>query len=422
MKITLVSTFDKNGGAAVACNRLAHALANTDADVKMLVRDKNRPDDIVVTTTNSWIKKALNFWRFAYERFCFLFYEKSKEVRFAFSMANTGENIAKHSLIRQADVINMHWVHFGFLSLKSIEKLIALNKPIVWTLHDMWAFTGGCHYTGDCTAFKRVCGQCPYLKRPALTDLSNKIWNKKFEMLRNADVTFVASSKWLANTAFSSKLLKGFRIEAIPIPVNTDIFTPKPKDAVRKKLGLPQHKKLLLFGAMNVADKRKGFRYFLEALQILKKKKPEATKDLEIVLFGKSNQETVDLLPYPTKNLSFLNSDEKIAEAFNAVDLFTIPSLQDNLPNIIMESLACGTPVAGFKTGGIPEMIDHKSCGYLADFKSSEDLAQGIYWSLFEADSGKLREKSREKILREFTEAKVAERYLHLYKDVMRRQ
>ncbi len=422
MKILLVSTTDVGGGAAIACNRLMTGFHAVDTPAKMLVQEQLKPNPHVVSTTKTKIKQLTNFYRFAYERFCFYRHERSKDVRFAFSLANTGENICNHELVQQADIVNLHWVNRGFMSLQSLEKLFATKKPIVWTLHDMWAFTGGCHYTGDCENYMQNCGNCAFVKNPSATDLSSVIWKRKQKLYENANITFVTSSNWLAESARKSGLLKKFRVESIPIPVNTTIFAPMDNDGFREELNLPKNKKLILFGAMNVNDTRKGFKYFREALDIFVEKNPEKAKESHLVVFGKSRPETIAELPFPAVNLGFINSETQLAKIFNAVDLFVIPSLEDNLPNIIMESLACETPVLAFETGGIPQMIDHKKTGYLAQYKSSNDLSNGLKYCLFDANNEEMRKNSRKKIMETFSEKIVTKKYLKLYKEIVNLQ
>jgi glycosyltransferase involved in cell wall biosynthesis len=213
--------------------------------------------------------------------------------------------------------------------------------------------------------------------------------------------------------------LQGYRVESIPIPVNTALFKPLDKVAVREKFGFTNDSLYIVFAAMNINDKRKGFAYFVDALNVIKKNNPELSKILKLVVFGKIKDEAaIAQLPFPVISLGFINSQEKISEIFNAVNLFVIPSLEDNLPNIIMESLACGTPVIGFKTGGIPQMIDHQRTGYVADYKSVDDLAKGIAWCLSEADKELLSKQSREKALNYFSEEVVTRKYMDLFNDV----
>jgi glycosyltransferase involved in cell wall biosynthesis len=418
MKVALVNTSDTIGGAAVACNRLLHALNSQHVQVNLLVQKKQSNSLLVNSTTNSYFKSKLNFYRFAYERLLFSLKEKSKEVRFAFSLANTGEDISNNTLIKQSDIIHLHWINFGFLSLNSLRKLFALNKPVVWTLHDMWSFTGGCHYCGDCNAYKTECKNCPFLKHPYKNDISNIIWNKKLKLYNNKNITIVTCSKWLAEVARNSSLLKNFRIESIPNPIDISIYQPFGKEALRNSMNLVNNKKYILFGSMNIEDKRKGFYYLSQALEILHQRHPELHEIIELIVFGKSNQSVFSKLPYKTNDLGMLKDENKIVQAYNAADLFILPSLEDNLPNTIMESLSCGTPVVAFNTGGIPEMIDHKSNGYLTDYKNAEDLANGIYWTLFQSENADIN--ARKKVLESYTYEIVAEKYKQLYNDLLK--
>jgi len=367
MKIVLVNKSDNTGGAAVACRRLQKALLQNDIDAKLLVQEKNDKDNMVVATGTGFWHKKKKFLLFVLERLYFLFYEASKEIRFAFSPAIAGENIHKNPLIKDADIIHLHWFNQGFLSLKNLKKIIALDKPIVWTLHDMWAFTGGCHYSGDCTNYMNNCGNCTFLKTPLGKDLSYKILKKKKAILKNTNITFVTCSNWLKEKAKESLLLKDLKIVSIPNPIDTEQFYPKHKREIRQKLHLPTGKKLILFAAANISDKRKGLSYLLEVLELIEKDNSKPA-DFEILTFGKFDDSVFNNLSVKVHNLGVLSQVEKIAGAYSAADLFVLPSLEDNLPNTIMESLACGTPVLAFKTGGIPEMIEHKKTGYLADY------------------------------------------------------
>jgi len=419
MHITLINTSETKGGAAVACNRLLKALNSQQILANLLVQKKQSNSPLVISTTNSYFKSELNFFRFAYERLIFSLKEKTKEVRFAFSLANTGEDISNNNLINQSDIIHLHWINFGFLSLQSLEKLFALNKPTVWTLHDLWSFTGGCHYSGNCLAYQTECRNCPFLKHPYNKDISNTIWNRKHKIYANKNITFVACSKWLADLAKKSQLLKNFRIESIPNPIDITIYNHLEKQSLRNSMNLDNNKKYILFGSMNIEDKRKGFYYLCQALEILHKKHPELQESIELIVFGKSNHAVFRKLPYKTNDLGVLNEENKIVQAYNIADLFILPSLEDNLPNTIMESLSCGTPAVAFNTGGIPEMIEHKSNGYLAEYKNAEDLANGIFWILFQSDNIKTEVNARKKVIDSYTYEIVASRYKKLYDELL---
>jgi len=418
MKVTLVNTSDRTGGAAIACFRLLNALKDSGTDVNMLVQKKSSASDLVHSTTGGFFKSQLNFYRFALERYLFFLKEKSKEVRFAFSIGNTGEDISDNNLISQADIIHLHWVNFGFLSLQTIEKLLKLNKPVVWTLHDMWAFTGGCHYAGDCIAYQSACNNCPFLKRPHLHDISNKIWQKKQQIYKQKNLTIVTCSNWLATLARKSSLLGNFRIVTIPNPIDTYLYKPA-NDAIQN-LSEPKNKdmKYLLFGSMNINDKRKGFIFLKNALEILIRKYPETRNIIEIMVFGKSGQVIEDMLPYTIQNLGVLKNENQLIKTYQSADLFILPSLEDNLPNTIMEALSCGIPVVAFDTGGIPEMIIHQKNGYLAGYKNAEDLANGIYWALFQSDNRELSSFARKRVLENYNNSLVAGQYLKLYREL----
>ena len=418
MKIVLVNKSDKTGGAAVACRRLLKALLKNGTDVKMLVQEKTDNDQTVMATGIGFVKQKLIFLWFVLERLYFLFYEASKEIRFAFSPAVSGENIQNNSLVKNSDIIHLHWFNQGFLSLNSLENLIKTGKPIVWTLHDMWAFTGGCHYAGNCNNYKAGCGNCSFLKHPAPQDLSYKILQKKKQLFKDANFTFVTCSKWLREKAEESSLLKGFKIYDIPNPIDQKIFYPMDKQAIRRKLSLPVNKKLILFAAANISDKRKGLSFLLEALDLFIKENTNPL-DFEIVTFGKSNDTVFENAAFKVHHLGVLSETKKIAEVYSLSDLFVLPSLEDNLPNTIMESFACGTPVLAFNTGGIPEMVEHKNTGYLADYKSVEDLKNGLEFILNHPKPEELSKNALKKVKNEYNEQVVAKKYKEVYASLL---
>ena len=428
MKIAFINTFDVYGGAAVACNRVFQAVKQAPevTSTKLLVQQKDSQDSNVLAWSDSFIGRKKAFLRFALERFYFLQFAKNRSVQYAFSPANLGVDISKHFLVKEADILHLHWTSFGFLSLKSWQKLAQLNKPIVWTLHDMWAFTGGCHYTGTCTNYQVSCGGCQFLKKPYAKDISYKIFQKKFKIFHQLNLSIVTSSNWLAQTAQQSSLFKRsinssnqISIKTIPTPINIESFKPVDKTQTRAKLKINPQKFQVLFGAMNIADQRKGFKYFQEALQVLRNEYSELNEQMELLIFGKASAELLAALPYPVNNLGVLSGNEQMSQAYNAADLFVIPSLEDNLPNTIIESLACGTPTIAFHTGGIPDMIDHQQNGYLAQYQNAPDLAKGIHWALTQANYAQLAQNARQKVLDNFTEETVANQYVKLYQKTL---
>ncbi len=436
MKILLLNTDDFTGGAAIACRRLLKALLTyTDVQTQMLVQESKSGQEGVIQLNNSWFAKKIAFLRFVAERLYFLFSEKSKEVRFSFNPAKFGIDISDNQYVIDSDIIHLHWINFGFLSIDSIKKLAETNKPIVWTLHDMWAFTGGCHHSKECENYQKSCGNCEqFLKSPSPTDLSNQIWQEKMLAFSKANLTIITCSEWLGNRAKKSSLLQNIRVESIPNPIDVQVFHPIDKTLARQKFNLSEDKKYILFAAMRVDAVGKGFAYFSEALSMLDARLSKfgnqtsniehRTSNIEILIFGQAQASDFESLPFKVNMLGRLSDLATIAQAYSAASVFVIPSLEENLPNTIMESMACGTPVVGFDVGGIPEMIDHQTNGvppngYLSKYKSAEDLADGIFWILYQSDYQSLCNNSRKKVLENYSEEVVAERYKKVYESLL---
>jgi glycosyltransferase involved in cell wall biosynthesis len=436
--IALLNTDDFTGGAAIACRRLLKALRTyTGVQVRMWVQASKSGQAGVVALDNSWLQQKTSWLRFVAERAYFFFFEKSKAVRFLFNPAKFGKNIADNQAITQSDIIHLHWINFGFLSIDSLKNLFKTQKPIVWTLHDMWAFTGGCHHSDACENYQNQCGNCTqFLKNPAENDLSHQIWQAKKEVFQNANLTIVTCSQWLGNRAKKSSLFKDFRIETIPNPIDIQQFIPINKAEARQRLGLNPDTQYILFAAMNVTAEGKGFKYFQlaileirnQASTINHKSKAmnyeQTTMNTELLIFGDAQASDFESLPLKVNLLGKLSDVEQIVLAYSAASVFVIPSLAENLPNTIMEAMACGTPVVGFDVGGIPEMIDHQqigvpTTGYLAQYKSSEDLALGIQYVLQNPDYETLCQNARKKVVENYSEEVIARKYMALYQSLM---
>jgi glycosyltransferase involved in cell wall biosynthesis len=418
MKITLLNTDDFTGGAAIACRRLLKALQqNATVTAMMLVQTQKTEIENIVALDTNWFQRKMSLVRFVLERLWFWPYEKSKAIRFQFNVGFFGRNVAKNQAVINSDVVHLHWINFGFLSINSLKQLFATNKPTVWTLHDMWAFTGGCHHSGTCENYQNRCGNCTqFLKNQSDTDLSNQVWQQKREAFEAANLTIVTCSNWLGKRAKQSSLFKNVRVETIPNPIDIELFKPIAKSEARIQLGLNPTTNYILFAAMRVSAVGKGFAYFKEALGILKQQNLENT---ELLIFGESAGLESENLPFKINALGYLASPDKIALAYSAATLFVIPSLEENLPNTIMESLACGTPIVGFDVGGIPEMIDHLQNGYLATYKSASSLADGINYVMQNPDYQQLCGNARQKVLNNYSESVVAQQYIDLYKSLI---
>ena len=410
MRVLIVNTSERTGGAAVAANRLMKALINHGVKAKMLVRDKESDSLTVVGLP----KSPMLHWHFLWERLVIFVRSRfSRKHLFEIDLANTGSDITGLPEFKEADVIHLHWINQGMLSLSNIQKILRSGKPVVWTMHDIWPATAICHLTLGCRSFTSACKSCRLLSGGSA--LTQSVWRKKQRLFEDGDIHFVACSHWLESEAKSSALLKGHKITSIPNPIDTHIYNNRcNKQEVRQQLGLPADKKLVLFVSQRVTNPNKGMDYLVEACGLLKD-----IDQLGIVILGGHAEEVADQLSFETYPLGYVNDEHRIVDIYNAVDVFVLPSLSENLPNTIMEAMACGVPCVGFRVGGIPEEIDHKQNGYVADYRSAEDLAWGIRWILTEADYESLSRHAVQKVAQNYSQQSVALKYLDVYQQAM---
>ncbi len=418
LRVLHINSSDHSGGASRACTDIHNALVKQGIDSHILVQSGNPGSQRISNINVNLIEKIKTFVRITLD---FLLIKLlSKEGRGRFSIPFTGKNISKLKIFKDADIINLHWVNEGFLSLNSLKHIAASGKPVVWTLHDMWAFTGGCHYSLDCRKFETKCSSCPSLKFRSEDDISNKIFNRKLKIFEQFNVNIVTCSRWLSSETKKSALLKGKNVIAIPNTLKTEIYKPLEKASVLRKLNLNVNYRYILFGTMTLKDKRKGFDLFIECIKILSNSIPDLTHNLKLLVVGSDKNMKGVELPIETVFLGRIKDESEMADFYNAGCLFIAPSREDNLPNTVMESLSCGTPVIAFNIGGMPEMIDHKVNGYLAEPFNVNDLVDGIRWILGHPDTKKISEAARAKIVKEFNYSKVAESYLSLYNNVLK--
>lgn len=415
MKTLLLSTSDVKDGAARAAYRLHRGLNKIAVDTNILSQVKYSDDSKVIgTKAVSGLGQARVGLRLTLDQLPLKLYKHRAKQRFSPNWLpdKTRSQIARLN----PDIINLHWVSGGYLQIESIAKF---NKPIVWTLHDMWAFTGGCHYDGECQKYITNCGACPQLGSNREGDLSRWVWQRKYKSWKDRDLTIVALSSWMRDCARSSSLFQNRRIELIPNGIDTEVYRPLNKQAAREFLRLPQDKQLILFGALQAtSDDRKGFQLLQPALQRLSKL--DDRDNLELVVFGANKPDSPVDFGLKTHYLGTLNDDLSLVLAYSAADAFVLPSVQDNLPNTIMEALACGTPCIGFEIGGVPDMVKHEQNGYLARPYKVADLAAGISWVLEDLTRlEKMGDRARQKAEQEFTLEVQANRYLTLFKDLV---
>lgn len=410
MKVLIVNTSDIEGGAARAAFRLHKSLLLEKIDSQMLVMNK-ASDVKTVHGADSKFNKGLAHLRPVLDYLPVSRYKSKTKTLFTPAWLPFSDIVNRINQIKP-DIVHLHWIAGGMLRVEDIARI---KVPIVWSLHDMWPFTGGCHYDEGCKAYQQSCGNCKVLRSNKENDLSRKIFlRKKYVFEKNSNLTLIGLSHWLANKAKSSTLFSQFKVLNLPNPIDTQAFAPYSKVSSRTLLNLPLNKKLILFGAMGATDDpRKGFQELSQALQTL------SVTDIELVVFGSSAPVQGSIFKQKIHYLGRLHDDAAFRALYSAVDVTLVPSLQENLSNTIMESLACATPVVGFDIGGNSDLIEHKGNGYLAKPYDVSDLAAGIAWVLAYANSQQLSRAAREKVLANFDSQHVAQQYIELYKEIL---
>ncbi len=411
MKILIVNISDIQGGAARAAFRLHKSLLSQGIDSRMLVQSRRSDDFTVETVSDTKIQKIVNKLGPYIDRTPVKFYKNKTKTLFSPSWFGFGDTVKKINEMNP-DIVHLHWICDGMMK---IDDLVKIKAPIVWSLHDMWAFTGGCHYDENCNGYEKRCGECKVLGSEKENDLSRKVFMRKQKVFTHLDnMTIVGLSKWLNNCSKKSTLLKDKVHVNLPNPIDTSVFKPFNKDTARELWNLPKDKRLILFGAMGAtSDPRKGFKELNEAFHKLE------AKNIECVVFGSSEPKDIDNFGVKTHYLGHLHDDVSLTTLYSAIDVMVVPSLQENLSNVIMESLACETPVVGFNIGGNGDMLEHKINGYLATPFESEDLAKGIEWVIDNENYEELCKNAREKVLEEFESKIVAKKYISLYKEIL---
>jgi glycosyltransferase involved in cell wall biosynthesis len=404
MKVLHINQSDIDGGAAIAGYRLHESLLTQGIESRQLVGHKKTNSNLVAEVPRSrHIERNL-------ERI-------TRRLGLNYISYQTTPNISHHNFYRQADILNFHNLHTGYFNYLAIDNLTA-QKPAILTLHDMWSFTGHCAYTYACTKWQTGCGKCPDLHSyPSVARDNTAIeWKLKNWVYSRSNLTIVAPSRWLVEQAEAS-MLKHFPIHHIPYGIDTTIYQPLDKAHCRSALNLPQDKQILLFGAANLADLRKGGDLLHKALINL----PQSIKDNTILLtLGSSGEALADAIGIPTLSLGYVTSDHLKAIIFSAADLFIFPTRADNLPLVLQESMACGTPMVSFKIGGVPDLVRSGITGYLATSEDPEDFRNGIIQLL---ENPNLREKMgqncRSIALTEYAMDLQAKRYIQLYEGIL---
>jgi glycosyltransferase involved in cell wall biosynthesis len=386
-----------NSGAYKGASLLINDLNNFGIDTKILC-EKHSPI-------------VLNYARKILDKIPKLFYPNREKS--SFSTGLVGYNFLNHPLYKEADIIHLNWVNNGFFNISMFDKI---NKPIVWTIRDMWPFTGGCHYSLNCNNFEIECGKCPQLKSEKKKDLSNLIQNRKIKYYKNKKIHFIVNSKWMYKMARSSKILKKENIEVFFPSFDLDNFYKEKNEDIEKLLNIDTKKKIILCGAQFIEAKYKGFQYFLDSLKFLNPEK------YFLVFFGNFWSES-DIIEsgFEYTNLGFINDVKKLRIIYSLADVFVAPSIQEGFPKTVAESLLCETPVVYFSNTAVDDVCTHKQTGFAAELFNSKQMALGIDWvTESKIRSCELGKNGKSVVQNSFNSNLLCNKYVNLYKKVLK--
>jgi glycosyltransferase involved in cell wall biosynthesis len=372
VRVGVFSTLDK-GGAAIGSVRRVQLLRRqgVDATLHTLVATRQEPfiRPLIPQASQAAAWKRLK--QVAMDPVMQMPGFRGREL---FSMPASVIDATKYAkLLDSLDVVHLHWV-VGILDHENFGAMTR-HKAVVWTLADMAAFTGGCHYAEGCEEFTRECRSCHLL--PPGSTIAHENWKVKREAYSKIEnLQIICPSQWIADRVARSSLLGDRKIHVLPNAQPVDDFQPLNKVAARIRLGLPQGKRLILFGADSLANRRKGGDLLEASLALLAEK--GTSKDVEVMVYGHHKVQ----LPLPTHSLGFLEGPQKLSLAYSAADVYAFPSREDNAPLTVAESLLCGTPVVSFPVGNVPELVTHQSNGYIAQYCDVGDFCAGLQWAL----------------------------------------
>jgi len=416
MRIAFVNTFNDRGGAAKAAFRLFSGVYEEQGVIARFFSRENATGHPGVVADRSRLTALFGDQASVFDQKGLKRRHPGRE-RVPFSVNRIPDTVHETILAFEPDLVHLHWPHAGFMRLESLAKL---GVPLVWTLHDMWAFTGVCHYAGDCRKYMAGCGACPRLKSADRDDVSARVFARKRALYPGLDIHVVCPSAWLAGLAGKSRLLGGVPATVIPNCLDEKVFSPAKgggdKAEARAALGLPRQGRLVLFGAdAALSDPRKGGR---ELVRAFAQAAPERAPGARLVVFG-DEEETP---PAPgVLVLGRIDGEETLARLYAACDLYAFPSLEDNLPNTVMEASSCGAPVAAYATGGVPEMVIPGVTGYLAPTGDMAAFLDAVFTALDDPGLTRLGENARKRAASLYARDAVVSRHLELYRAVFAR-
>lgn len=421
MKIVTLSTKDSFGGAARVAYRL-HTEINKMGGIENMLLVNNKRTSTPTVRLASDFHNPLNKFTRKLKKLELKYKEQKRRNNWARypNMQNKILSDISLSLLKNSldkipfDLVHMHWVGESYVNFTEFSDI---KKPIIWTLHDCFSFTGLCSYFEDCEKFKTHCGACPQLGSTKEKDFSYDVFEMKKERYASLDFHIVTPSNWLAKSVKESVLLKKYPVSVIPNGIDTAVFAPQDKIEAKKSLSLSLQKKTILFGGISaIADPRKGGHFLKDALSELLTS--DLKENIELLIFGSEQKDGTDF-GFPATYLGYIADENELNTAYNAADVMIVPSTHENLPNTILESLSCGTPVVAFDIGGNSDMIEHQKNGYLAKPYEVDDLVRGIQFCIENNVDNILGINGRNKILGNFRIEDVARKYVNLYNNIL---
>lgn len=411
MQIYLFNKFEQEGGAARAAKRLHLALVSQKINSQLFVDFKSSDSERTIGPLNK-LQKLVSFLKTPIDHSLLnILYPKRFKYPWGLNWFPFPLRIPK---IKSDSIFHLHWVSFGTISWLQIARL---KSPIVWTMHDMWAMTGGCHYTYGCEKFQTQCHSCPQLKSKFKFDLSYLNFHLKKILLKKTKIHVVCCSNWLAECFRKSDLFQHQPICVIPNPIDQKIYSPIPMSQARDILNFPQDKKIILLSAMSAAnDPRKGMQYLNPMLKKIEEK--FAADKIMVVIAGSEHSHGNLVTPFESRFMGQINDDISMALIYSAADLSVAPSTQENLSNSVMESMACGTPVLAFKIGGMPDLIKEGFTGELANPFDSKDLGDKAC-IILKRGKETYQESCIEHVSRNYAPEIVAKKYVTLYEKIL---
>ncbi|WP_346856196.1 glycosyltransferase family 4 protein [uncultured Draconibacterium sp.] len=410
MKIVHIIAGNLDGGAARGAYWLHRGLINLGVDSKVFTNSEiTFGDTSVITITKTKKDKLKKVVHENLDYLLTLFYRKrNKDI---FSTGFFGENLAKNELVKNADIVHLHWINSGFVNIKHFKKI---SVPIVWTIRDLWPMTGGCHIAEalDCQNYKDACGNCKQLGSHRALDLSTIVFRRKKKIF-NTNIKPVGISKWITQKANESELFKDLNTITIPNNIDTREFAPIDKLLARNLLNISTTKKIILCGATSVQLTYKGFNKYLEALKMLEREK------YILAFFGKLDDETIKDLGFEYLNFGYLHDNIALRLLYSAADVFVAPSIMEPFGKTLGEAMACETPVVCFDATGPKDIVDHRKNGYKAKSFDAEDLKMGIKWVLENNQDNYLGKAGRIKVLQEYSIEVIAQKYIEFYQTIL---